>query len=110
MKQKRPPPPPEPRSSNASAPTVGLRSLAVAASQPSDPLRVENLAGQQRNAVGERHGGGRGPVALSIRTDIVLQVGIDHATTVAGFGSSSLLLYLAVTLGTQRGRDLPQSD
>ena len=41
-------------------------------------------------------------MALSIRTDIVLQVGIDHATTVAGFGSSSLLLYLAVTLGTQR--------
>ena len=47
--------------------------------------------------------GASGEASL-IRTDIVLQVGIDHATTVAGFGSSSLLLYLAVTLGTQRGR------
>jgi hypothetical protein len=31
-----------------------------------------------------------------------MEVGIDDSTKIAGLGASSLLLYLAVTLGVQR--------
>ncbi len=40
--------------------------------------------------------------AVSLGAHLAMQVGIDNSTKIAGFGASSLLLYLAVTLGAQR--------
>ena len=39
---------------------------------------------------------------VSVAAHFALQVGINHSTRIAGFGSASLLLYLAITLGAQR--------
>ncbi len=39
---------------------------------------------------------------ISLGAHLAMEVGIDHSTTIAGLGASSLLLYLAVTLGVQR--------
>jgi uncharacterized membrane protein len=39
---------------------------------------------------------------VSLAAHLAMEVGIDHSTTVAGLGASSLLLYVALTLGTQR--------
>ncbi len=39
---------------------------------------------------------------LSLAAHLALEYGIDHSTKVAGLGASTLLLYLAVTLGAQR--------
>lgn len=39
---------------------------------------------------------------VSVAAHFALQVGINHSTKIAGFGSASLLLYLAITLGAQR--------
>jgi hypothetical protein len=39
---------------------------------------------------------------VSLATHLVLDAVIDHSTTVTTLGSSSLLVYLAVTLGVQR--------
>ena len=40
--------------------------------------------------------------AISLGAHLAMEVGIDHSTKIAGLGASSLLLYLAVTLGVQR--------
>jgi hypothetical protein len=39
---------------------------------------------------------------VSLAAHLAMEVGIDHSTKIAGLGASSLLLYLAVTLGVQR--------
>ena len=39
---------------------------------------------------------------LSLAAHLALEYGIDRSTKVAGLGASTLLLYLAVTLGAQR--------
>jgi hypothetical protein len=39
---------------------------------------------------------------VSFVVHLALQLGINSSTKIAGFGASSLLLYLAVTLGVQR--------
>jgi hypothetical protein len=39
---------------------------------------------------------------VSLGAHLAMEVGIDHSTKIAGLGASSLLLYLAVTLGVQR--------
>ena len=40
--------------------------------------------------------------AVSLGAHLAMEAGIDHSTAVVGLGSSSLLLYLALTLGVQR--------
>ena len=39
---------------------------------------------------------------VSLGAHHAMEVGIDHSTKIAGLGASSLLLYLAVSLGVQR--------
>ena len=39
---------------------------------------------------------------VSLGAHLAMEVGIDNSTKVTGIGASSLLLYLAVTLGAQR--------
>jgi hypothetical protein len=39
---------------------------------------------------------------VSLAAHLAMEVGIDHSTKIVGLGASSLLLYLAVTLGVQR--------
>jgi hypothetical protein len=39
---------------------------------------------------------------VSLGAHLAMEVGINHSTKIAGLGASSLLLYLAVTLGVQR--------
>jgi hypothetical protein len=39
---------------------------------------------------------------VSLGAHLAMEVGIDHSTKIVGLGASSLLLYLAVTLGVQR--------
>ena len=39
---------------------------------------------------------------VSLGAHLAMEVGIDDSTKIAGLGASSLLLYLAVTLGVQR--------
>jgi len=39
---------------------------------------------------------------ISLGAHLAMEVGIDRSTKVAGLGASSLMLYLAVTLGVQR--------
>jgi hypothetical protein len=39
---------------------------------------------------------------ISLGAHLAMEVGIDHSTKIGGLGASSLLLYLAVTLGVQR--------
>ena len=39
---------------------------------------------------------------VSLGAHLAMEVGIDHSSKIAGLGASSLLLYLAVTLGVQR--------
>ena len=39
---------------------------------------------------------------VSLAAHLALEVGINDSTKIEGFGASTLLLYLAVTLGTQR--------
>jgi uncharacterized membrane protein len=39
---------------------------------------------------------------VSLAAHLAMEVGIDHSTAVAGLGASSLLLYVALTLGAQR--------
>jgi uncharacterized membrane protein len=39
---------------------------------------------------------------VSLGAHLAIEVGINDSTKIAGFGASSLLLYLAVTLGAQR--------
>jgi hypothetical protein len=39
---------------------------------------------------------------VSLATHLVLDAVIDHSTTITALGTSSILVYLAVTLGVQR--------
>lgn len=40
--------------------------------------------------------------AVALGAHLAMEAGIDSSTTIAGFGASTVLLYLAVTLGAQR--------
>jgi len=39
---------------------------------------------------------------VALGAHLAMEIGIDRSTSIAGLGASTLLLYLAVTLGSQR--------